>query len=123
MTKSEIAYIAGLFDGEGDVGIYPYKATKNGKVYPKLTARIHNTDRRALEWVRQKLGYGLVCQDRKGIKKTGNPARKQSYVFIVAHRKARMFLPLVHPHLIIKKEKVEQVLIKDNNYVNRNQPG
>ncbi|MBI2639242.1 hypothetical protein HYW83_06690 [Candidatus Peregrinibacteria bacterium] len=119
MKRSEIAYIAGLFDGEGDVGIYPYKATKNGKLYPKLTARIHNTHKQALDWVYEKFGFGLVCMDRKGIKQSGNPARKQSYVYIVAHKKAREFLKIVMKYLIIKKNKVAKVLKEDNLYMNR----
>ncbi|KKU79712.1 MAG: hypothetical protein UY05_C0023G0004 [Candidatus Peregrinibacteria bacterium GW2011_GWA2_47_7] len=57
MKNVDIAYIAGFFDGEGDVGIYPYRATKNGKYYPKLTARIHNTHQESLEWVKKRPGF------------------------------------------------------------------
>lgn len=120
MKKIEIAYIAGLFDGEGDVGIYPYKATKNGRYYPKLTARIHNTHKQTLEWVRATLGFGLLYRDRIGIKKSGNGAKKQGFVFIVSHVKARKFLAIVKPYLLIKKEKVLQVLTEDESYRNRN---
>lgn len=119
MKDIDIAYIAGLFDGEGDVGIYSYKATKNGKRYPKLTARIHNTNKQALDWTREKIGFGLVCADRKGVKESGNAARKQCYVYIVAHRMARNFLKLVQDYLIIKKDKVACVLLEDNLYMNR----
>jgi hypothetical protein len=119
MKKTEISYIAGLFDGEGDVGIYPYKATKNGKYYPKFTARIHNTHEGVLVWVQSKLGFGKVYRDRIGIKKSGNEAKKQAYVFIVTHRTARAFLNIVLPFLIIKKQKVLELIEKDFQYRNR----
>ncbi len=113
MTPTKIAYIAGLFDGEGDVGNYLYTASKNGKRYLKLTARIHNTDRKVLAWVAQTLGVGKVFQDRHGVKKSGNPARKQCYVFVTAHKQARIFLKIVYPHLHIKKAKTEKELATD----------
>ena len=120
MKKVDIAYIAGLFDGEGDVGIYPYRATKNGKYYPKLTARIHNTNRESLDWTADKLGFGRVYRDRIGVKKSGNAAKKQAYVFMASHRTAREFLKIVRPFLIIKRNKVDDLLQQDKNYMNRN---
>ena len=110
IEKIKVAYIAGLFDGEGDVGTYKYTASKNGKRYLKLTARIHNTDKAVLDWVVTTLKVGRVFEDRKGIKKSGNPGRKQCYVYVTAHQKARIFLKIIYPYLHIKKDKTKESL-------------
>ena len=122
MNKIELSYIAGLFDGEGDVGVYSYKATKNGKSYPKLTARIHNTNEKALLWTQKILGFGSVYRDRIGIKKSGHYGTKQGFAFIVTHRQARKFIPLILPYLIIKKDKALEALEIDQKYTNKKKP-
>ena len=120
MKKLDIAYIAGLFDGEGDVGMYKYTSSKNGKRYLKLTPRIHNTNKNVLDWIASTFQVGKVFRDRKGIKKSGNPARKQCYV--TAHLQARKFLKIIYPYLQIKKEKVAESLQIDQENRIKNGP-
>ena len=52
LSEAQLAYIAGLFDGEGSVGIYYTKSSKSGKKYPKLMARISNNNPTVLEWIK-----------------------------------------------------------------------
>jgi intein/homing endonuclease len=58
MMEAERAYIAGLFDGEGTIGIY--KTRHN----PRLRIRIGMVDKVTLEWVRQRMG-GTIKLVRK----------------------------------------------------------
>ena len=60
MTEVQLAYVAGLFDGEGHCRIVTAKASKNGQRYYRAQASISNTDRRCLDYVKECLGFGWV---------------------------------------------------------------
>ena len=76
IAETDIAYIAGLFDGEGSIhfkrGIEKKKKHK-GKGYRmsnslRLSMEITMTDRSVLAWVHEVLGVGtLTDKPRKGI--------------------------------------------------------
>ena len=107
MTEIEKAYIAGLFDGEGTAGIFSYKATKNGKRYLRVAARIANTDRRCLDYVKECYGGGNVFLANRG----GKPNRKvDCYSFQVQNANAIDFLKQIQPYLRIKCNVVQLIL-------------
>ena len=79
-TQSDIAYIAGLFDGEGSIYFAkrPEKKKKHkGKGYrisnsQRISMEISMTDKYVLAWVHEVLGVGtLVKKPRKGLRKDG----------------------------------------------------
>lgn len=107
MTEVDRAYIAGLFDGEGSVS-FVFKKAKNGKRYGKLYARISNTDRKVLEWIKETLGFGFIVST-----KMPKPNCKPCYDFVVAYEKARKFLAIVQPYLKIKAGSVDNKLELD----------
>lgn len=107
-TEVELAYIAGLFDGEGSVFRTSVKSSKNQKRYPRLTAQIAQNDRRVLDWIRETLGYGAVYE--KGLSVAGN----MGHNFRTTHRTARMFLIEIQPYLRVKAELVG-TLLEDNS--------
>ena len=106
MTETEIAYIAGLFDGEGCANVVPYKAKKNGAKYNRMCVRITNTHRGVLDFVRGKVGYGSIAIEHR----RREPHHKPAFRWIVQNANAVRFLKMVRPYLIIKAKHVDQIL-------------
>ena len=80
VRESDIAYIAGLFDGEGSITITrrPEKKKKSkGEGYRisnsmRISMEIAMTDQSVLIWVHEVLGVGsLTDKPRKGLRKNG----------------------------------------------------
>ena len=64
-----IAYIAGLFDGEGCVSCKKVKTKRKdrgGKIYNQwyIRCEIAMTDKHVIEWIHQTLGFGW-CAEKK----------------------------------------------------------
>ena len=99
----ELAYIAGLFDGEGCVLIS--KTMIEGYKYVRyfMYVSITNQDKRPLEEIKKIFG-GIVYFIK------GNPNKKTwgcAYRWQVANGKAMRFLKVIIPWLIIKKKEAE----------------
>lgn len=103
MTKIELAYIAGFFDGEGSVYVTSYRATRNGKLYPKLCASLTQVDIRVLEWVKLNFG-GCVSVD------SHKDRQKVCHRWATSHQKALTFLNAIRPYLRIKHDKVDALI-------------
>lgn len=99
------AYVAGLFDGEGSVGRYVYTHSKNGKPYYRLHARITSSNRELLEAVRSEFGGKIYPKDD-----VLRGRRVMCYDLHFVYRHAERFLKRILPYLILKKEKVIQVV-------------
>jgi len=95
MKKTDYAYIAGLFDGEGCIHI-----SKRKSGYYQLRIVVSNTNEMIIRW----LGFAFTgCV--WGKKPKGN--RRASWTWGVSDRKAEAFLKLIHPYLILKKPEAE----------------
>jgi len=57
LQPAELAYIAGVIDGEGTIGIYRLRSPSRYQM--KLC--ISNTSWPLLEWIRERVGGALVC--------------------------------------------------------------
>ena len=68
MKDTNVAYIAGLFDGEGCVSYKQYmrKRSNNKKAYPTWQIRLEMamTDKSILIWVCEVLGVGTVTEKK-----------------------------------------------------------
>lgn len=109
MTNEELAYLAGLFDGEGCVSIVHHrrKNRKGGAMYHELYIGIANTYWPVIDWVHKSLGYGTIHKKRAA----GMPgARKDIWYWETANRKAEQFLALIRPYLKIKVAQAEEGL-------------
>lgn len=97
MTIAEIAYIAGLFDGEGTVGYYK----KTGSGYHLAQAAIANNDPRVMRWLRERLPYGTItCGDA--------PTSYKGWQWRIASKKqVKAFLSMIRPFLVIKADQVD----------------
>lgn len=117
-TSNNWAYLGGLFDGEGHAGLGFYhmgRKDKDGKLrrYPRLTARITNTDKSILEWVKQFTGVGIIS----GNGNMRNYSKKPCYYWITTTASARKFLHQILPWTRIKKIQIENVLEKETKLV------
>ena len=116
--ETEVAYIAGLFDGEGSIHYKrgPEKKKKHkGRGYRisnsmRLSMEITMTDQSVLLWVHEVLGVGtLTKKPRKGLRKDGTKYLMQ-YRWRCTFRDAYYVCLLLWPHAHTKLEKIQQVL-------------
>ena len=91
--KKNLAYIAGLFDGEGCVVI------RKDRKYFRLEVRITNTNRKVIDYIHSFFNGDVIVYD-KGRYKT-------CYNLRFADGKGAKFLKSVLPYLIIKKEQAK----------------
>jgi len=105
LTKTEIAYIAGIFDGEGSVSLVKSHAarTRGRYIYPLV--RIANTDEALINWLEKKIPFGhrLYTSYRNG-------SYKKVHHFGCACGEAIEFLRLILPYLIIKHKRAKLLL-------------
>ncbi len=118
ISESNIAYIAGLFDGEGCVQIKRYKEKKKkhtGKGYRtsnsmRISMEITMTDESVIRWVHEVLGCGTVTRKpRKGLRKDGTKYLMQ-WRWRCTFRDAYYVCLLIWPWSHTKFEKIQQIL-------------
>ena len=118
ISSEDIAYIAGLFDGEGSIHFKrgPEKKKKHkGKGHRisnslRLSMEITMTDRSVLTWVHEVLGVGtLTKKPRKGKRVDGTPYLMQ-WRWRCTFRDAYYVCCLIWPWSHTKLEKVQQVI-------------
>ena len=118
MSEVDMAYIAGLFDGEGSVhfkrGIEKKKKHKRkGYRYSnsmRISMEITMTDRSVLIWLHEVLGVGTLRPKRvKGKRKDGTPYLKQ-YKWRCTFRDAYQVCLLIWPFAHVKLDKIQQII-------------
>ena len=118
MKESDIAYIAGLFDGEGS--IYYKNAPEKKKKHKgpgyresqswRINMEVTMTDPMVINWLRETLKVGTVAKKpRKGLRKNGTKYLMQ-YRWRCVFRDAYYVCCLIYPYSITKLEKVKQIL-------------
>jgi len=115
----DIAYIAGLFDGEGSIqirrGIEKKKRHKGKPGYRisnsmRINMEITMTDKSVLVWVHEVLGVGtLRPKTVKGLRKDGTPYLPQ-YKWRCTFRDAYHVCCLLWPFAHTKLPKIQQVI-------------
>ena len=107
MDEKTLAYVAGLFDGEGHARTTTPKAA-NGTRYKKLIVTVAQADRTVLDWLSEEFGFGKVYAN--GDKRAQENGWSTVHHYTVSYRQARKFLTALEPYLRIKKEKVTSLL-------------
>ena len=118
MSEVDMAYIAGLFDGEGSIyfkrGVEKKKKHK-GKGYRlsnsmRISMEITMTDKSVLIWVHEVLGVGTLRPKKvKGKRKDGTPYLKQ-YKWRCTFRDAYQVCLLIWPFAHVKLDKIQQII-------------
>ena len=119
LNDTDVAYIAGLFDGEGSIhirrGIEKKKKHKGKPGYRlsnsmRLSMEITMTDRSVLIWLHEVLGVGtLTPKTVKGKRVDGTPYLKQ-YRWRCTFRDAFKVCCLLFPYAHTKLGKIQQVI-------------
>ena len=119
VSESDIAYIAGLFDGEGSIHIkrgIESKKKHRGKPGRRLSnsmrisMEITMTDQSVLLWLHEVLGVGtLNPKPRKGKRKDGSKYLMQ-YRWRCTFRDAYYVCRLLWPYAHTKLPKIQQVI-------------
>ena len=118
ISSEDIAYIAGLFDGEGSIHFKrgtEKKKKHKGKGYRtsnslRLSMEITMTDESVLHYVHEVLGVGtLNKKPRKGLRKDGTKYLMQ-YRWRCTFRDAYYVCRLLWPYAHTKLPKIQQVL-------------
>ena len=104
ITELDLAYLAGIIDGEGCLNISKTRKYR----YCRLT--IANTDKSLMEWLVNKFGAGAQNREhRRSIEERKN--RKPCYIFLVsAQNELHELLIRVEKYLVIKKVKARECI-------------
>ena len=102
----DIAYIAGLFDGEGCVTYKKYKEKKKNGIYNcwRINMEIAMTDQNVIELVHETLMVGTVRP--KKVPK-GN---KKQWRWRCTFRDCLQVCKLLWPHVVVKLHDIEKVI-------------
>ncbi len=119
MNDTDIAYIAGLFDGEGSINIRrEVEKKKRHNKKPgyrmsnsmRISMEITMTDRSVLIWLHEVLGVGTLRPKKvKGRRVDGTPYLKQ-YKWRCVFRDAFKVCCLLFPYAHTKLGKITQVI-------------
>lgn len=103
MNKEELAYLAGIIDGEGHMD---YRGFKNGrgKIYYYARISVNQKDKRLVLWLKSKLG-GSISPVKTN---TGGYWRWET-----KGKSIKLLLIAIYPYLIVKREQIDKVL----NYI------
>ena len=115
LLEIEKAYLAGIIDGEGSIGIYKWKNPRARKnPFYRARMRITNTNKKLIDLIVNKLqnqkGY-IVAKRENRIKN-----RKTCYELELGEILTKKLLKEVLPYLVIKKKHAENVLKLKENY-------
>ena len=118
LSSEDIAYIAGLFDGEGSIYFAkrPEKKKKHkGKGYrtsmsQRISMEVTMTDESVIRWVHEVLGCGTVVRKpRKGLRKDGTKYLMQ-WKWRCTFRDAFYVCRLLWPYAHTKLPKIQQII-------------
>jgi hypothetical protein len=99
LNEVEKAYIAGIVDGEGSIGLWRHH--KNETHSPRVT--VANNNLALLQWIQSKVG-GVIVSKKKRQAHHGD-----SYAWSICQNRAIAFLNEIKGYLIIKKQQAELI--------------
>ena len=112
LTIADVAYMAGLFDGEGHVEykkrLVKQKKEKN-KAYKTWSIRceMSMTDRGVMEWFHETLNFGTL--NKREAKKSWT-GKKPQWRWRCSYRDALKFAKLMWPYAQVKLHPLEQII-------------
>ena len=112
MEESNIAYIAGLFHGEGCIQYKQYmrKRKHNKKAYPtwSIKMEVAMTDKSVLIWMCEVLGVGTVTE--KKYKTAYTVGWKKQWRWRCSHQQAYYVARLIWPYVHVKLPGVQKII-------------
>jgi hypothetical protein len=101
-VTSKLAYLAGLFDGEGSVSIVRNRSTTHDRY--QLCVSMHMSDREPLNALVASFGGSVVPAT------VSKPGRSDTWQWSLWSQKAVPFLTAIQPHLLIERRRVRVAL-------------
>jgi|SRR5215471_1605569 len=98
-TVAELAYTAGIIDGEGTVALTPWKRS----FLPFV--QVTNTDRRVIEWLKERFG-GTVYVHVRSVSTVHKPRFNLRWT----GKRSTALLTALLPYLVLKREQAELCL-------------
>ena len=111
MNQNDIAYIAGLFDGEGHIEYKKRLVQRKGqnKAYNTWSIRceMSMTDAGVMEWFHETIGFGTL--NKREAKKSWT-GKKPQWRWRCSFRDSLIFAKLVWPYVQVKLHKLEMII-------------
>lgn len=106
--KTEIAYLAGLIDGEGSIYIGAHSFNPKTKApYYQTYILITSTDKVLIDWLENVFG-GMTSQYTAA--QTAKNARRTAYRWVISGERLTHLCKLILPYLVIKQREAEIML-------------
>lgn len=102
MKKTDLAYTAGIIDGEGCISLSRYG--KGDTYYISLSVSVGNTNEWLIQWLKFSYGGRTIL---KGGKNRQGKNWKPCWEWIISSNEALDFLRLLYPYLRLKKAQTE----------------
>jgi hypothetical protein len=100
MKRTDLAYAAGIMDGEGSIGIARHKSKSCKRGYTlELNVQVTSSDEWLCQWLKFSFGGSLS----HSINNAGNPM----WHWIIVARQASEFLKLIKSYLKLKKPEAD----------------
>ena len=113
ISITDIAYLTGLFDGEGCVQ-YKHRLESKGKKKRYkcwiITLEMSMTDEGVIRWVHELLQVGTVRLNVKNKSPSSKPHWKDQWRWRCSHRDAYKVAKLMWPFAQVKLHKLEQII-------------
>ncbi len=104
LSEIDSAWLAGVIDGEGSIGLYDY-----GKEGRRVLIQIGNTNEQFVQKVKELIGCGSsINRQHFG---GGHKGRKAMYHYTLkGSARCYVILKQIYPYLIIKKDLAERII-------------
>lgn len=101
ISPTDLAWIAGFWEGEGTVGFYNVKRTRKGKVYRsnRLYGTITQINREILVWIRKTMKLGNIGTQINNKKNSYGWTCRRIYRYAIANNMARTFFQRIKPYV------------------------
>ena len=121
MNQNDIAYMAGLFDGEGSVTYKQYMRKRKGKTkaYPtwSIQLEISMTDKEVIRWVHETLNVGSFSKRPPHKSSMG---KKMQWRWRCCFRDALYVAKLLWPYAQVKMHAIENIIDHYEDNIPRN---
>lgn len=101
-SETELAYIAGIIDGEGSITLQRNKGERN--IARPLIA-VDSTDRELIDWLHLRLGGSRVT------KKKYADHHRQAYTWRLKDNRALVLLRLTLPYMVIERKRRRALML------------
>ena len=111
MNQNDLAYMAGLFDGEGSISYYQRKEKRKGKKkaynFWLIRCEMSMTDEHVMKWFHETVGFGTLTKRESKKSWTG---KKTQWRWRCCFRDALIFAKLMWPYAQVKMHAIENII-------------